>query len=851
MHNKFFKYILKSIKTDLSRLIAICLITFLGIGFLVGLMSSPKDLKSSINCYYEQSNLMDIYIQSTIGFNTNDIDFLKENIEGISDIEGYYQNDVYAYIDGTKIQARIIYKSFDENSIDKLELVDGNFPDKKNSCVMLSPKDSMVDSSLGSELTIDNEKFEIVGKVNDPFYLANQPEKTLIGSGTLDGVFYIDSKFNSIKDITTIKICFEDAKSYNTFTNEYTNYINNIADSINNFADDRIELRKETIKKELSKQIEDKMLQEIKNQVLEILPSLSESEVLNKILDSVKNSQMFQDSLKETTNEKFNELIKDLPLKWFVLTRNQIPSYVIAKADIEKINTVSNILPVFFFLIALLVSITSITRIVQKDRIYIGTLRSIGYSKNKIYVKYLIYGLLSSLIGCVIGAAIGTFILPLAIMQIYRTLYDIPQLIFEFDYASVLFFSSLMILMIVGAALLIVHSNLKENVSSLLVGKAPVAGKKILLEKIPFIWNHISFKQKSMLRNVFRFKKNLIMIVVGIGGCTGLLLTSFGLRDSIGAIQNKQYGQIINYDLIVNTKNVNENPIDDSIKNTSIYYFNGTVLDKDENIPISLISSDNLNDYIGFSGENMFNENSIIITKQIADEIGLSKGDMITIDLDNKDTFKQVRITGITDNYINNYVYMGESAYKNCFGAENKNAYIVKTNFSEEALKEYTRELLNNKNVTSVVSTNDMKVTYDNVLNNLTSIVIILVLLSGALIAVVIYNLTDIIVNERIKEIATLRVTGYTRRETLNYIFREVLFMSAIGILVGLALGVGLHQFVMSSITSLGLRFGMSIEPLSYLYTILLAFGFVILTAICFYPKIKNIQMAEALKSVE
>ena len=210
-----------------------------------------------------------------------------------------------------------------------------------------------------------------------------------------------------------------------------------------------------------------------------------------------------------------------------------------------------------------------------------------------------------------------------------------------------------------------------------------------------------------------------------------------------------------------------------------------------------------------------------------------------------------VIVTGITTNYINNYIYLGEKAFQNYFGNLSKNAFLVKNDMSDDELKEYTRQLLENSNVSSISSTSDIKYTYENILNNLNSIVAILVLLSGALIAVVIYNLTDIIITERIKEIATLRVTGYTRRESLLYIFREIIFMTILGICVGLVIGVFLHKYVMVNITSIGLCFGEAILPLSYLYTIILALGFVIITTMCFYPKIKNIQMAEALKSVE
>lgn len=851
MNKKHFKYILKSIKHDLTRLIAICLIVFLGVGFLVGLMSSPKDLKASINNYYQNSNLLDVYIQSTIGFDEDDVAYLEEKIDGIDKIQAYNQLDEYVYLDNTKVQGRVIYRTFNTDDIDKLTLVEGDFPSNSNECVLLSASDSMVDYTLDSQLKIGDDYFDVVGIVSDPFYIANQPEQTIIGNGILDTVIYLDESFFEPKDLTMIKLTFSDARKYNTFTEEYKKIINTKSDEILALSTERLEKRKESLKQHILEEVEVAMVEEIKKQIISILPSLEGSETLDKIMDYVVTTDMFKDNVASVADEQFNTLLGSTTLKWYVLSREEVPSFYMCKTDISKINTVANILPVFFFLIALLVSISSITRIVQKDRAEIGTLRSLGYGKGTILSKYIVYGLLATIIGCVVGSILGTFVLPFVIMKIYTTLYNIPKFIFEFDYASVLFFSGLMLVMILGTILIIACTNLKENVSALMIGKAPVAGKKILLERIPFIWKHISFKQKSMFRNVFRFKKNLIMIVIGIGGCTALLLTSFGLKDSIGVIQTEQYTNIINYDLIVSVNNIEENPINASLKNEPIYYLNGEVLAKDENIDISLISSDKLSEFVGFTNGEEFTSTSVIVTQQIADELELSVGDNFVIEVSDNVGFSQFRVTGITQNYINNYVYVGEQTFREHFENQVKNAFLVDTGFEGEGLKNYMRELLNNENVTAISSTSDMAVVYGNILNNLTAIVVILVLLSGALIAVVIYNLTDIIVTERIKEIATLRVTGYTRGESLSYIFREIYFMSLIGILIGLGLGVLFHRFVMVSITSLGLTFGLAIHPLSYLYTLLLAFGFITLTAICFYPKIKNIQMAEALKSVE
>lgn len=850
MKKTHLKYIFKSIKDDLSRLIAITVIVLLSIGFLTGLMGSPKDLRASFNKYYEETNLLDIYIQSTIGFSKDDIDFLKENVDGIDKIEDYYQVDEYVYLDSTRIQGRVIYREFNEDSIDKLTLVEGTLPTSSTECVMLNPKNSMVNYSVGDIVKINETNYTIVGKVNDPFYISNQPETTTIGNGVLDGVIYFDKSFISDYEVTMIKITFKESNNYSSYDSKYTNFINTKVDEISNLSLSRLEIRKEEIKEQFIEEAEIAAKEELREQIIGFVPSLEGTTTLDSIIEYIVSTEMFQQNVATAVEEAFNEFIGNTSLKWYVLTRNEIPSYYMANVDVGKIDTISQILPVFFFLIALLVSLSSITRIIQKDRPQIGTFKSLGYSKGTIFEKYVIYGLLSTLIGCIVGATLGTFILPYVIMQIYRSLYDIPIMVFVFDYSNVLLYSSIMIILILLCILLVAFSALKEHVSTLFSGKAPTAGKKILLERITFLWKHLSFKQKSMLRNVFRFKKNLIMMLIGIGGCTGILLTSFGLKDSLSVIQTTQYNEIIKYDLIVSVNDINDNPINESSESEPIYYLTGEVLSQNENIDVSILSSNNLTNYVNLF-DNDFNENSIIVTNQIADQLNLKVGENIVVDCPSQNIFVQLRVSGITTNYINNYIYLGEKAFKNYFGDLTKNAFLVKNDMTNDELTSYTRELLLNDNVTSISSTSDIAYTYENILNNLNSIVAILVLLSGALIAVVIYNLTDIIITERIKEIATLRVTGYTRRESLLYIFREIIFMTILGICLGLVIGVFLHRYVMINITSIGLCFGESIAPLSYLYTIILALGFMIITTTCFYPKIKKIQMAEALKSVE
>ena len=820
MKKTYTKYIFSSIKQDLSRLISIFVIVVLGLGFLVGLKSTSPDLRATMNQYYNDMNFMDVYIQSTIGFSDSDVETLRSELSGVSQIEGYYQMDEFTYIDNKKSETRLIYRTFENNSIDKITLVDGEFPDNKNEVLLLNNSSNTISHEIGTEIRITNddgteETYTVSGLVDDPFYISRNGDVTTIGSGVLDAVVYFDSSFYEPKETTIIKIRYDGARQYNSFSQEYKDFIDRKIDEINEisapFLENRIAEIKEMMKDEAAEQIRTQFEEAINNSEFsdEIKQGLIDA--LEKFLETEEFDALVANQIEQTFQEQFGSI----DTTWYV---------------------------------------TSVTRIINKDRAQMGTLKSLGYSKGMIYTKYLIYGLLTTILGSIVAILFGLFVLPTIIGYIYGTLYNIGPMVYIGDPATIALYTFLMIALILLTITIIAFASLRDNVSSLLIGKAPVPGKKIWLEHIPFIWKHLKFNTKSMLRNVFRFKKNLIMMLIGIGGCTGLLLTSFGIKDSLSVINTTQYTEIIKYDFVakLTDEGMNGDNIFDVGNSTKAYYYDGEALGADNNIDMSLIATNSLTEYVGLDDPLSFDSSSFIITKQIADEFNLSVGDNLVISLDDlNNSLTQIRITGITQNYIGNYVYCGEEIMKNYFPSLSANAYIVDTGLSDEEVNAYIDQMLENPLVTSIINSQNTKLVYESVLNNLDALVVIIVLLSGALIAVVIYNLTDIMVSERVKEIATLRVNGYYRYEALLYIFREIFFMTIIGVAIGIGVGVFLHNYIMNSISSVGLTFGMAIDWPSYIYTILLALGFVLLVCVLFFPKINKIKMAEALKSVE
>ncbi len=874
MKRKYFKYVFKSLKNDFSRIVAIILIVILGNSFLVGLLSTTPDLFSSMDKYYDNTNFMDICIRSTVGFNEATLSYVENNIVGIDNISLTSDKEQYVLIDNVKAFAQISYRKMVGDTNNKLTLVEGRYPKNANECVLLVKNNSLAPYHINSTIKVDDETtLTVVGSVRNPLYITSQAEHSLTSGTTIEAYIYLDDNYFNNLTYTTLYIDFFQSKQMNGFSNEYDEFISKKVEDLQNISKKTLELRIAEIKQDYYDEVHDAVYLEVLNAVKESIKEQYGLDLTIEELLMYLESPAFSDYKKyieDTTNEQtevqLNEIINSLSPNWYILDRDSIQSAYMFKTDALKMQTISTIFPPFFFLIAMLVCLSSMSRIITRDRQYIGTLKALGFSKRVISLKYIFYGLISSLIGCVAGAFIGIFALPAVIMQIYSSVYYLGTFSFTLQPLYVFGFSSLMIVLLLLVVLIVILSNLREPAAQLMLGnKSPKPGKKILLERIPFLWKRIKFKYKSMFRNIFRFKKNLLMMIIGVGGCAGMLLTSFGLTDSFKVITNDQYNDITKYDALVLTS---ENNIDSSLIFDNLdanltydksYYQRGSV-SEDESYSLQIISAgNNLSEYVGFLDENHnkidFNENSVILTKQISDDFNIHEGDLLKINTDFGEI--EVKISDVCLNYVENYIYFGTNSFAKYF-YENKeenvsyNSFLIKINEELDADKEMVLDsLVNNEYVSSIVSTTSTKQTYSSIINNLSMIVILIVCLSGALAAIVIYNLTDININERIREIATLRVCGYRRREVLMYILREIFVMSTIGIVVGLLIGLFLHWFIVTNIASIGLVFSTTINWPSYIYTILMSWVFVIIVSFCFYPKIRSINMAESLKSVD
>lgn len=839
---KFFKYIFKSLKKDFSRLIAIIIIVSLGVGFLIGLLSSTPTLYKSVDNSFRINNVFDINLKSTVGFSSSFAKDISDKIENIDEIaireeielEGEYQN--------ASLFARIIYQPIKESKINKIELIEGNYPKQSNECVILNTNPTLKEIHIGDTLkfNINNliEEFTVVGYVNDPYYIGKNDISSNVSAKHLQAIIYLDSFYNTLDYITDISISFSSLESLDSFSEEYENKVEEIKNNINETILEN-NLVKENFRQIIYENAIKKLVSNLENM------GLSETEIENVLkMESTINqiNQQVEEKLEWDYDEKLQQI--------YVLVREDNMDIYAFKINAEKVDLISMIFPVFFFLIATLVCLSSFSRIVSKDRLDIATLKSVGYSNRNIYFKYLFTGLITTSIGCILGTSIGLFVLPTILYNVYNTMYNLPQVSFAFQYQYIFPLSLSMVLLIELIIFATVNKYVKIKTAKLLVDNISKDGKKILLERVNFVWKHLKFKYKSMFRNIFMYKKNLLMMILGVGGCSALLLTAFGLNNSLGVLTDNQYKEIFKYNLIVET---NLEEIED-LSGIKIVYYEDGLVNQNKTYKATLIGGNqDLSNYVNFKDASTgkileFDDSSCFITKQLADKLHIKVGDNITYTINNNSF--DMMVTDIVENYVNNYVYVGSSLIKDN-ASITLNAIMANKDFTGVDENKFIDTLNSDERVSKVVYTKVYYDTYNILVENLSSIIGIVILISGVLAIVVIYNIVDININERIKEIATLRVLGYQKIEVVMYIFREIFVMSIMGFIVGILFGLGLHRFIVEAISSPGLIFGIHISLLSYLFAFLLTVLFSLVVVIIFSPIILKINMAEALKSKE
>lgn len=577
-----------------------------------------------------------------------------------------------------------------------------------------------------------------------------------------------------------------------------------------------------------------------------------------------ENQQKLDDAKKE---------LEDLEKpEWMVTDREDLPEYTDYGDNADRLRNIGQVFPVIFFLVAALISLTTMTRMVEEQRTQIGTLKALGYKKSAIAAKYICYAFFATLLGSVLGMLIGEKIIPYIIITAYGIMYHNVANTISIDYQPgfALIASAASVVCTVGATLFASGKELQETPASLMRPPAPKEGKRVLLERLTFIWKHLSFSWKSTIRNLFRYKKRLIMTVFGIAGSMGLMLVGFGIQDSISDIAAIQYRELQHYDgMVIEDSDATEEEHAELFEymkeNEQIAHCNRVQMTKisapkgSSNISIYLFVPESLSEFAKdvtlknrITGETYeLTDEGAAISEKTASLLGLKVGDMIPLKKGDKEY--KVRVAVITENYMSHYLYMTPRVYEQTFGEkpEYENIVFTMQEDCKDDLEMAGSRILANPGALSISYTSSLASQVDRMLSTLDAVILVLIVSAGMLAFVVLYNLNNINITERQRELATLKVLGFYDGEVSQYVLRENVILTVLGIMFGAVFGILIHRYVITTVEVDAVMFGRNIKPLSFLYSGILTSIFSIVVNGVMHFKLKTIDMVESLKSVE
>lgn len=590
-----------------------------------------------------------------------------------------------------------------------------------------------------------------------------------------------------------------------------------------------------------------------------IISPVKTTAYINLAAEESRFSKKYEDTVKKAKTDIRKTLQEEKVTgeEWYVLDIDSNAGFYQYEQDTERIDNVAKVFPLVFFIVAVLICLTTMTRMVEEERSQIGTLKSLGYKDSAIMFKYILYATLATIIGSIIGVVIGYRLLPELCFEMYKNMYRLGDIKLSY-YASLTFQGMIIALLCtLGATIYTCRKTLKESPANLLRPVAPAAGKRVLLERIPIIWNHLSFSHKVTVRNVFRYKKRFLMTIIGIAGCTGLILAGFGLKDCIVKMVPHQYEEIFSYQakIALNEEKTNEtiNKIKENKKIKDILEVQEeavTIDNKDTNQSVTLvIPKEDPDGFIKLqdrkTNEHYNLNNGIIITEKLANLLEVEENDVLKFTGTDK---YEKKIAHITENYLFHYIYLPKSEYQE----DEYNTVLVKTkNMTEKEEKEFASKLKEIPGVSSITFTSSTRHIFDDTMDNFAYVSLILIASAGALAFVVLYNLSSVNISERRRELATIKVLGFYDKEVYQYINRENTILTLIGILLGLGIGNILTMYIIKTCEIDMLMFDPTIALASYIYAILITAAFAILVNVILYFSLKKIDMIESLKSVE
>lgn len=829
------KNLLREIKRTFTKFLSIFAICALGVAFFAGIRATSPDMKEAGDRLYNTYNLSDISVISTSGLTADNIRDL-ESIEGIQAVRASLFVDAMARGTGEKEKNLRLYSmpiklkseyaplidlipdygidTSPEYEMNGVEIVSGRMPLNDTETALDYTLEGSLVKQLGDEITLTTSggtvTLRVVGFIRSPMYISMFERGTSsIGNGTSDGFAYASG--NAISSLgtklpvmsllntyyTRADIVISGKEGLSAYSDEYEALVNEVTDRIEDYA-----------------------------------------------------------STQSGT--------------WYIQDRSGNPGYSDYSENTDRIAAVGDVFPLIFFIVAALVCLTTMTRMVEEQRIEMGTMKALGYGGWQIAMKYAVYAMSACISGGVVGAIIGFKLFPYVIMKGYSIMYYLGKL--ETPYRADIAFMAIAAMAVCTAAATFsaCYASLKEVPATLMRPKAPKAGRRVLLEKIPFIWKKLSFTSKVTVRNLFRYKKRFFMSVIGIAGSGALLVTAFGLNDSIFGIIEKQFGDIWQMDvqayvyeampLADMQELLGKNPANDDFDSV-MFCLDSQMECKNSGRSQSGVHLLGVESAGSMAGRiNLHNggthvtldDSGVVVTAKLAETLSIKAGDEINMRTGGEDHF--MRVIGIADNYVYHYVYITAAYYETVFGkAMQYNGFMgnLKDGLTDETMDAMSSQLLSDSRMYTVRTIGSI---YDSVwdsLSILNYVVLVLILGSGMLTFVVMLNLTNINIGERMRELATLRVLGFYDKEMYAYIFRENNALSVIGAFVGLLFGKIMHLFVIRTCEVDMVMFVRSAKPLSYVYAFALTIAFSLIVNLLMRPKVRAIDMVESLKSAE
>lgn len=840
-----FKNAFLKVRKSFGRFLSLLLIVALGLGFFAGLRETAPDMLYTANHYYQESKLMDAKIVSTMGLDESDVTELKE-LSDLSQVVPSYSKEILANKEVVTVHSL-------EETINQVTLTKGRMPKNNDECLGEDGHykiGQIVEFDASEQENFKKTTCKIVGTVTSPIYIATEKGISNSGNGKITSFLYLPKDNFNLSYYTEIYLRMKDTDQYDSYKEDYKNYYKKVEKKIEKIKTKQEKKRYDSLQNEFIEQ-KNKLeteLAKIESQLTMVPSTSSNAMILNQTKLQLEQSL-------QTLQEQSSNLTKPT---WYIFDRTNINGYTSFEEDALKVSSIASIFPIFFILVAAFMCFNTMTRMIEEERTEIGILSALGYTSRKIISSYLYYVFIATVTGIAIGFLIGYNLIPRVIYDIYAANYVLPELIIVVNKLAFVSMITITLFLILTVTILACMKELKCKPAILLRPKSPKSGKKVLLEFIPMIWNRFSFIWKVTIRNMFRYKKRIFMTVLGVAGCTALLLTGLGLKDGIASIGKIQYQELIRYDALLVLQNQNETITNEHIKDSiSLSQTLSTFKTKGKTHDATIIvpkEKDKLNQYIVLRDSKTKEKltlpnDGVLITEKIAELLKVDIGDHISIEL-NDHKKVSLLIKGIVENYALHYIYMSEEVYQTYIDS-NLNYQTLAIKLDQEEEDVIAEELYKNSSVQSIFFTSDNMETFDIMIDGLNQIIYLIVGAASLLALVVLYNLTAININERLREIATLKVLGFKDKEVSNYIDRETMMLTLIGICVGLFLGVILHHYVILTAEMDNMKFIREIVPSSYALAFVMTLLFSIIIEFFTYFRLKKVDMIDSLKSVE